>query len=83
MMTALCRPFTSELSAVISLFLQHMRLQHSLSFLHTLPCLNLYFNRKLLPISSSRLLEKTTQHYEFLIFGDFNLQLDKPDLMIS
>ena len=50
---ALCKPLTLQWSAVISTFPLPTRIQHSLSFLHSLPCLNLCFNRKLLPIPRS------------------------------
>ena len=50
---ALCKSLTLQRSAVITTFPQPTRIQHSLSFLHSLPCLNLCFNRKLLPVPRS------------------------------
>ena len=49
----LCKPLTLQRSAVILTFPQPTKIQHSLSFLHSLPCLNLCFNHKLLPIPCS------------------------------
>ena len=42
------------MSFVTSTYPQQMRVHHSLSFLHGFTCLNLCFNRKLLPIPFSR-----------------------------
>jgi len=49
----LCKACSSQRSAVISTVSQYMRIQDSLSYLHSLPCLNLCFNRKVLPIPRS------------------------------
>ncbi len=50
----LCKPLSPQRSAVILTVSQYMRTQNSLSHLHSLPCLNLCFNRKLLPIPRSK-----------------------------
>ena len=68
---ALCKPLTLQRSAVISTFRQPTRKQHSLSFLHSLPCLNLSFNRQLLPIPSSTPTFKLA--IILLLAGDVNL----------
>ena len=68
---ALCKPLTLQWSAGISTFSQPTKIQHSLSFLHSLPCLNLCFNRKLLPIPRSTPTFKLA--IILLLAGDFNL----------
>ena len=68
---ALCRPLTLQQSAVISAFPQPTRIQHSLSFLLSLPCFNLCFNRKLLPIPRSTLTFKLA--IILLLAGDVSL----------
>ena len=50
---ALCKPLVLQRSAVISAYPQSTRIQYSLSFLHSLPCLNLCFNSKLPPMPRS------------------------------
>ena len=68
---ALCKPLTCKLLFVTSTYPQQMRIHHSLSFLHGLPCLNLCFNRKFLPIPFSRpTLKLTIVH---LLAGDVTI----------
>ena len=51
---ALCKPLTSKMLVVTAIFHKQMRVHHSLSFLHGLPCIDLCFNRKMLPIPCSK-----------------------------